>query len=286
MALRAGTGSRPRVTLEILSIKVVISVETVYQEIDAVIAKMQAALEEKREQHPDHYAKYPMQLMTTAEDQALRSVTGTWSLPEEYLYFLKHYVPESVSWSTDEYMNMDIYGAKDLLQGQSGYNYNHVTDEVIADWPRDYLVIASDEGDPYCIDLSRGDTVIYTAAHGAGSWDFSVAYDNLLEFLHSMLRPASTGEWEDGADEPYDYCHVYITGPGTDKIKTWVFIKKRFSCDYAQAKTYLEAAPLLVYKGLDSGAVKLVDELKSIGADYELRQISQDEFLGIGSYRS
>ncbi|MCZ8521396.1 MULTISPECIES: SMI1/KNR4 family protein [Paenibacillus] len=259
--------------------------EHVYTEIDAVIEKMQAALEGIREQNPDFYAKYPMQLITLAEEQAIRSVTDQWSLPEEYLYFLKHYVPESVSWSTDEYINITIYGAKDILPGQSGYNYNPVTDEAITDWPSDYLVIASDEGDPYCIDLSRGDTVIYTAAHGAGSWNFSIAYDNLVEFLHSVLLPRSVEECETDESEPYDYYNIFITGTGTDKIKTLVFIKKVFSCDFAQAKTYLEATPLMVFKGIGQRASVIEDQLKSIGADYEMRHISVDEFLEIGAYR-
>lgn len=242
--------------------------------------KMQSALEKTRQQNPDFYAKYPMQLLTEAEEQAIRTVSGEWNLPDEYTYFLKHYVPESVSWSTDEYINLFIYGAKDLVEGQSGYNYNPVTEEVITDWPRDYLVIASDEGDPYCLDLSRGDTVIYTARHGEGSWDFSVAYDNLIEFLHSVLLPRGIEEeWEMGEDGQLDYYKVFITGPGTDKIKTLVFIKKILSCDYALAKTYLEAAPLLVYKGIDRVAANIEDQLKAIGADYELQQISVDEFL-------
>ncbi|WP_235847750.1 SMI1/KNR4 family protein [Paenibacillus tuaregi] len=252
-----------------------------YQEIDDVLEKMQVALEIAREQEPDFYAKYPMELRTEAEAEDIRVATREWNLPEEYLYFLKHYVPTSVSWSTDEYINLDIYGAKDLIGGQSGYNYNHVRDEPITDWPKDYLVIASDEGDPYCIDLSRGDTVIYTAEHGAGTWDFSVAYDNLTEFLHSVLRPRSLEdeEWEMDEDEQYNYYKVLITGPGTDKIKTLVFIKKVFSCDYAQAKAHLETVPLLVYKGIDRGAADIEAQLKGIGADYESRQISWDEFI-------
>lgn len=253
--------------------------KNVTKEIDAVLEKMQAALANIRQQEPDFYAKYPMNLITEAEELVIESVTDQWSLPEEYVYFLKHYVPESVSWSTDEYINLDIYGAKDLVEGQWGYNYNPVTDEALTEWPRDYLVIASDEGDPYCIDLSRGDTVIYTAEHGTGSWDFSIAYDNLAAFLHSVLVPRGLEEWERDEDEPYDFYSVSIIGQGADKIKTLLFIKKTFSCDFAQAKAYLEAVPLLVYKGLDKGAARMEDQLKSIGADYERRKISLGEFL-------
>ena len=74
--------------------------------------------------------------------------------------FLRHYVVERVTWATGDYINLNIYGARDLIRGQEGYNYNPVTDEMIEDWPHDYLVIATDEGDPYCLDLSRGDTAV------------------------------------------------------------------------------------------------------------------------------
>lgn len=94
----------------------VILLEDVFKEIDAVLEKMQAALREEREQDPEYYDKYlPMQLITVAEEQVLRSVTDKWRLPEEYLYFLGRYVPELVSWSTDEYISLSIYGAKDIL---------------------------------------------------------------------------------------------------------------------------------------------------------------------------
>ncbi|MFY0517277.1 SMI1/KNR4 family protein [Lysinibacillus sp. UGB7] len=250
-----------------------------HQKIDAVIEKMQAAVEKMRVQDPQFYAKYPMHLMTDAEERALRNVSEKWRLPGEYLHFLKHYVPESVTWSTDEYINLNIYGAKDVSQGQWGYNYNPVTNEDILDWPNNYLVIATDEGDPYCIDLTRGDTVIYTAEHGMGTWDFSIAYDNLVEFLQSVLLPCGAEDWEVGEDVQYDYYKVFITGEGRDKIKTLMFIKKTLSCDYSQAKSYLEKVPLLVYKGIDLGAVKIETQLKCISAEYEILKIGMDEFL-------
>ncbi|USB34825.1 SMI1/KNR4 family protein [Paenibacillus sp. YPG26] len=252
-----------------------------YQEIDEVLEKMQAAVRRTREQDPAFYAKYPMQLYTVAEDEDLQRVAAQWTLPDEYLYFLKHFVPQAVSWNTDDYINLDIYGAIDLTQGQSGYSFNPVKEEFITDWPTDYLVIASDEGDPYCLDLSRGDTAIYTAPHGAGTWDFQIAYDNLAEFLNSVLLPRSMEDEESENDVggTYDYYKVFICGPGADRVKTLVFIKKTFSCDYTQAKTYLEEVPLLVFKGIESSAAHIEDQLKSIGADYTKQQISVDEFL-------
>ncbi|GED34650.1 hypothetical protein P9761_17860 [Brevibacillus centrosporus] len=104
-----------------------------FTDMDAVIKKMQEVVAAKREQDPKFYAKYPINLGTLADDQAVHEVTNKWSLPDDYVYFLKHYVPESVTWSTDEYTNLEIYGAKDLLKGQWGYNYNPVTHEDIVD---------------------------------------------------------------------------------------------------------------------------------------------------------
>ncbi|GGG06594.1 SMI1/KNR4 family protein [Paenibacillus aceti] len=253
--------------------------ENNHPKIDAIIEKMQEVLDAIRGQNPELYAKYPMHLITEAEEHDVRTVTEQWRLPDEYLYFLQHYVPESLGWSTDEYINLDIYGARDLVQGQLGYSYNPVTDEVISEWPDSYLVIASDEGDPYCLDLSRGDTTIYTAEHGTGSWDFDIAYDNLEEFLHSVLLPRGSGDGEADETEEYNYYKVFITGEGSDKIKTLLFIKKTFSCDYSQAKVYLSSLPLQVFKGIESRAMKIEADLKSIGADYELRQIDFGEFI-------
>ncbi|UJF31442.1 hypothetical protein [Paenibacillus hexagrammi] len=58
-----------------------------------------------------------------------------------------------------------------------------------------------------------------------------------------------------------------------------MFIKKMFSCDYTKAKAYLEATPLLVFKGIEQNAAKVEDQLKSIGANYEMHKISLDDFL-------
>lgn len=250
-----------------------------FKEIDTVIEEMQALVAALRVQNPDFYARYPMNLSTEAEEETIRFVTDQWQLPDEYLYFLKHYVPESVSWNTDEYLSLDIYGARELSKGQWGYQYNPVTDEAILDWPSSYLVIACDEGDPYCMDLSRGDTVIYTAEHGTGRWDFSIAYDDLVSFLRSTLLPRGLEEWEMDEDTPVNYYKLMLTGNGQDKIKTLMFIKKAFSCDYAQARAYLEQVPLLIYKGVELRAAGIEAQLKSIGADYDMQPISLEEFI-------
>ncbi|WP_165861372.1 SMI1/KNR4 family protein [Paenibacillus paeoniae] len=257
-----------------------LTLKQTFGEVDIAIKEMRAVLAELRKQDPDDYTPYPSNLLSDAEEEILRAVTDKWRLPDQYIYFLNHYVPEFVTWSTGDYMNLEIFGAKDLEQGQWGYSQNPDTKEVLDEWPSSYLVIASDEGDPYCIDLSRGDMVIYSAEHGTGTWDFDVAYDSLAEFLRSVLLPSRSDlEWDTSDSTSYTYYNLFITGEGSQKVKTLAFIKKKFACDYAQARAYMESLPLLVYKGIDLGAEKIETQLKEIGADYEKRQISLAEFI-------
>lgn len=247
-------------------------------ELEVVIEKMRSFIEEIEKQDPEFYAVYPMVFHDQIENDISRFMDSHWRLPDEYIYFLKRYVVEGITWRTGAYINLQILGARDLVRGQEGYHYNPVTEEVILDWPPHYLVIATDEGDPYCIDLSREDTAIFTAYHGTGSWDFTMAYDNLVAFLQSVLVPSSLEE-EQPEDHSYDYYEMYITGDGKDKLKTILLLKKIFSCDYTQARILLEQTPLLIFRGAETGALKLEQVLKEISAGYQIKKISLAEFL-------
>ncbi|MFB9331164.1 hypothetical protein ACFFSY_35010 [Paenibacillus aurantiacus] len=100
--------------------------------------------------------------------------------------------------------------------------------------------------------------------------------------MQSLLQQKNDeDDQESGEQVEYDYYKILLTGTGSDKVRTLLFIKKMFSCDYAQAKTYLAETPLVVYKGIESGSASIEDQLKSIGADYEKLQISWEEFIGI-----
>lgn len=256
-----------------------------FDKINAALDRMQDVLQAFKQQDPDYYVKYPVELTTQTDEQEVHAAIAQWKLhlPEDYIYFLQNYNPKSLYWNNDHYISLHIYSAQELATGQLGYSCNPVIDQVIEEWPSTYLVIASDEGDPYCIDLAGEDSTIYTAEHGTGSWDFAVAYDNLAQFLESAVQLRSQNDVDDDAfndhGTSYNYCKIMLTGEGSNKLKTLAYIKKKFSCDYAQARAYLESMPLIVYKGMDTNAAYIIDHLQSIGAEYTVTSISIEEFL-------
>ncbi len=244
------------------------------EKLDAVLEQMRSFIQGIQERD----SAYPMFFHNQIEEDISQFVDSQWSLPTEYVYFLRRYVVERVTWNTGDYINLQIYGARDLMRGQEGYHYNPVTEEVILDWPHNYLVIATDEGDPYCLDLSRGDTAIFSALHGTGCWDFTMAYDNLIMFLESVLIPPGLEEMLP-EDNSTTYYELTITGDGENKLKTLLLLKKIFSCDYSRAREMLEQPPLLIYRGVEAGALRLEDELQHIRANYQKKKISLAEFI-------
>jgi hypothetical protein len=68
-----------------------------------------------------------------------------------------------------------LFGATDLIAGQDGYSESFILKRRLEEWPARLVVIGSDGGDPYVLDLSRingEDAPVLTAWHGQGSWDF------------------------------------------------------------------------------------------------------------------
>ena len=119
-----------------------------------------------------------------------------WELPADYWMLLERCCGLRTVWSNDTYEALELWGLDTLMKGQEGYAYNPVEQKVIKDWDEHLVVIASDAGDPYCLDLRRNDTAVFWAEHGAGTWDFQPAFDCLEDFLESVLDVPKTQEYE------------------------------------------------------------------------------------------
>lgn len=77
-----------------------------------------------------------------------------------------------------------LYGLQSLGVQQPGYNWNPVTQAVIADWPAAFFLLADEGGDPVLLDLDQPELGIRKLWHGEGDWETGEAVaDTLGQFL-------------------------------------------------------------------------------------------------------
>lgn len=215
-------------------------------------------------------------------EQYKSQIRRRWELPEDYWMLLERCCGLRTVWSNDTYEALELWGLDTLVKGQEGYAYNPVEQKVIKDWDEHLVVIASDAGDPYCLDLRRNDTAVFWAEHGAGTWDFQPAFDCLEDFLESVLDVPKTQEYETAY--PYHYIRLIVTGI-SDTKKALVFLKQHFGdSSFQQTKDRLKELPLLIYSGLDTGTAPLENSLDRWGLMYEKQQISLEKFLEDQAY--
>lgn len=144
----------------------------------------------KRRQDEDLANLYNWLVIASPVDIA--QITARWKLPEKYLDFLTRFSPLNVFIESGKFADgLQLFGAGELLKGQEGYSFNPVTNELLPDWPSEYLVIGNDGGDPYILNLLESDgndAPIYTAQHGMGRWDFNKAFPSFEVFLKWLVK--------------------------------------------------------------------------------------------------
>ncbi len=121
-------------------------------------------------------------------------IAQRWTLPEHYRRFIACHSPLRVFIDSQQYFQgLSLYGAAELVKAQHGYAWNPVSQETIAGWPDQYLVIADAGADPYCLDLGNivdGDAPVYHAEHGMGTWRFERHVDSFIDFLNEIAAAA------------------------------------------------------------------------------------------------
>ena len=166
------------------------SLENPKTEFEKVVAKLNRKLEIKRKKNQD--LSNPTNWLTIADETDMLSIENKWTLPENYLQFLKCYSPLKVLINNKKYFQgLNLYGATTLIKSQQGYSCNPVTNEQIEDWPENFVVIADAGADPYCIDINQikdNDAPIYTSMHGTGKWEFEIYADSFLAFLKELAE--------------------------------------------------------------------------------------------------
>ncbi len=155
--------------------------------LEKVVAKLDKKLEIKRQKRQD--LSNPSDWLAMAKDEAILKITQQWNLPKEYLLFLTCYSPIHVCITKQAFsQGLWLYGADNLIQNQAGYAYHGITQEIFTDWPKEFVVIADDGGDPYCIDINDPKGAIYTSMHGMGQWEFEKYTDSFTDFLKILAK--------------------------------------------------------------------------------------------------
>ena len=121
----------------------------------------------------------------------MEEIEKRWRLPKIYLDYLKTHAKSQYIKIEDEKNGYDIieiemYGAEDLVKGQEGYSYNPLENKPIDEWEENLIVIANYEGDPFCIDISDDKSPVFYALHGMGEWGFDIYADSIETFLEML----------------------------------------------------------------------------------------------------
>jgi len=159
------------------------ALDTPMTKFEKLMARLDEKLSKKRLKQNNDPAN-PCNYLSPARPEEMEQIEEKWLLPTIYKEFLMHYSPLSVNLKS-----INLYGASELIKRQAGYVYNGATQEKINDWPNDYIVIADRGADPYCLDLSLGDTSpVFFARHGEGRWKFQEDEKNFESFIRKLIK--------------------------------------------------------------------------------------------------
>ena len=151
---------------------------------EKIYAALNNRLKKRREQRNDN--AHPAFWLIRADEADIEAIKKQINPPANYLDFLMKASPLNVEMKIKDYGPVFLYGAHNLIDGQNGYSVVPEINSETNDWPENYIVIATCEGDPFCIDISQTNSPVYYAAHGMDEWDFDVAFDSLGDFLKAL----------------------------------------------------------------------------------------------------
>lgn len=149
---------------------------------------------------------------------AIEAATQRYGLPPAYREFLRALGRHGFSILPGPFQELTIYAAPELEQGQVGFRGPRRGDDTFVaphGWRRNWVVIAYDAGDPYFLDTTRtlpdGDSPVWTAMHGTGTWEPILAASSLAHFLrilHVWARIVVSHYDRQNPDEPLDDAHL------------------------------------------------------------------------------
>ena len=151
---------------------------------EKIYAALNKRLENRREKNKDK--AHPAYWLIQADTDDIELIRNQLNPPENYMDFLAKASPLNVEMNLKDYGVVLLYGVHDLIEGQNGYSVVPGESDELDAWPKNYIVIATCNADPFCIDTSKVNSPVYYAMHGRGDWDFEEVFISLGDFLKAL----------------------------------------------------------------------------------------------------
>ena len=151
---------------------------------EKIYAELNKRLAKKREKNRDK--AHPAYWFIQADANDIEMIKSQLNPPANYMDFLIKASPLNVEMNLKDYGTVLLYGAQDLLEAQYGYSVVQEDGNEMDAWSENYIVIATCEADPFCIDASQVNSPVYYAVHGEGAWNFDEAFVSLGDFLAAL----------------------------------------------------------------------------------------------------
>jgi hypothetical protein len=188
-------------------------------DIPALLQQLRDELRlQARKQHPDAPDDAFADDIAPVAPGVVEAATRRYRLPPAYQQFLRALGRHGFSILPGPFQELVIYAAPELERAQVGFRGPRLGDDAFVaphGWRRSWVVIAYDTGDPYFIDTTKvardGDTPIWTAMHGTGTWEPILAASSLAQFLkilHVWARIVVSQFDKQNPDEPLDDAHL------------------------------------------------------------------------------
>lgn len=137
------------------------------------------------------------------------------------------------------YEEMDCLSSTNFQEGQVGYsvgeNGEDFTGQSEGDWRASWFVIASENADPYFIDVDSG--IIYSAAHGEGDWSPQMVANNYAQFAAIIKRIETLSV---NRTSPIELENNPITDSERGAFKA--FVEEELGLDFGRWEAWVEEA--------------------------------------------
>ncbi len=123
----------------------------------------------------------------------LDAAVKRYQLPPIYRAFLEALGSEGITIFPGPFQQLEIATAAELDQAQVGFRGAKIGDESFVaphGWRRSWIVLATDNGDPYFVDTTKmrpdGEGPIWMAMHGTGTWGPHLVASSFSQFLRIL----------------------------------------------------------------------------------------------------